>query len=276
MTTEKTETRTALPVRPMNAGQEPASYPLASPASLSPDAQHVYLHGRGQRLDRDLFDPSLRNRFVSREEGAAFKPTERMLAAIAELETARLATYSETYGPQLRVTRVHEQYTYAQGRGAQLIKVSVFEQYPEESQLLAVLIGGDLESRDSRGSVAEVEVRARHENATDFEHDASSTALMVVRNLSQPTFMGYGHMSFTAVLTSAHLYPIGVDPLLADDGDTNPSQICTDCEECHPMAPHLPPKVTSLSGAHFVTVEVRPFRPYLVETPPLFDKASRP
>jgi hypothetical protein len=267
----KAPARSALPVRPMNM-ERAVDYPLAGPSSLSADAQHMYIHGRGRKLDRDVFDRSQRNKYVSGEDAEAFEPTERMLTAIAELEAVRLASYSTTYGPALRVTRVHEQYTYAQGRGTQLITVSVFDEHPDEAQLLAVIIGGDLEGRDARRGVTEVEVRSRHEDATDFEHDASSTALMVVRNISQPVFLGYGHMSFTGVLTEANLYPIGVDPLTADDGDTSPGEPCTYCEEPHPFAPFQPPKVPALSGAHFVTVEVRPFRPYLVEAPPLFDE----
>jgi hypothetical protein len=270
MTKNQIPARTALPVRPMNADQEPFDYPRALLASLSADAQRMYSLGQGRKLDRDVFDATRRRSHVPPDEAKAFQATERMLAAIAELEAARLATYDTTYGPVLRVTRVHERYTFAQGRGSQLIHVRVFDEHPDDARLLAVLLGGDLESRDTRSSMSEIAVRSRHENATDFEHDASSTAMLTVRNISQPVFAGYGLMSFTGVLTEANLYPIGVDPLNADDGETRPGDTCTRCEEHHPFAPFMPPKVDSLSGAHFVTVEVRPFRPYLVEAPPAF------
>lgn len=263
-----TQKKTAMPIHPMNGA--PLSYPLAAPSSLSADAQLVRADGHHRVLDRDLFEPKRRNTFVRAEEATVFQPTERMLVAIAELESARLATYSTRSGHALHGTPVHEQYTFAQGRGSQFIRISVFDKYLEEARQLVVLIGADLESRDA-GGIPEITIRSRHENATDIEHDASSTALLVLRNATQPVFTGYGRMSFTGVLTEANLYPIGVDPLTVDDGETGPGDICTDCEDPHPFAPYLPPKVDSLSGAHFVTVEMWPLRPYLVAAPPAFD-----
>lgn len=265
----------ALPIRPMNSVDGPMRYPIAPPSSLSADAQLIYADGRRQKLDRDLFDPKRRNAFIRPDEARAFRPTDRMLAGIAELETARLATYDTRIGHTLHCTPVHEHYTFARGRGSQLIKVSVFDEHPEDARLLAVLIGGDLESRDIDGGVHRVAVRSRHEDATDVEHDASSTALLVLRNLSQPIFTGYGRMTFNGVLTEANLYPIGVDPLTADDGRSMVGDTCTDCTTPHPFAPYLPPGVDDLSGAHFVTVETWPLRPYRVSAPPAFDNVRQ-
>jgi hypothetical protein len=258
----------ALIVTPMN--DEPIDYPLALPSTLSSDAQLLHRHGGNAqgRLDRDVFSTE-RVHYVSREDAAAFEPTERMLVAIAELDAAGLSSYDAKY-KSLHVTRVHNEYTFARGRGSQLIKVSTFDKYPEEAELLAVLIGGDLETQGARDAVPEVAVRARHESATDFEHDASSTALLMVRNISQPSFGPYGRMSFSGVLTEARLYPIGVDPVNESDADTRPGSLCDTCDDPHPFAPFQPPFVSGLKGPKFVTVETRPLRPYLVAAPPAF------
>lgn len=248
----------------------PIDFPLVNLSALSHDALHLYRSTRGGRLNRDVFDPTTRNRYISPAEERAFEPTTRMLAAIKELETARLATYSSSHGHNLSIARVHEHYTAAYGRGSQLIRVSTFTDRPDEAQLLAVLVGGDLESRDvSAFRLSEIAVRSRHEDATDFEHDASSTAQLVVRSAAPPVFTGYGHMRFQGVLTEANLYPLGADPLQQSDEDTRyDGELCDSCETPHPFAPYLPPKATWLQGPVFVIVESLPLRPYLVAAPP--------
>jgi hypothetical protein len=249
---------------------EPIRYPLVNLSALSSDALRMYRCTRGGRLNRDVFDDATRNRYITPAEERAFEPTPRMLAAIKELEGARLATYSNTHGHSLSLTRVHEHYTVAYGRGSQLIRVSTFTDQPHEAQLLAVLVGGDLESRDSSAfRVGEIAVRSRHEDATDFEHDASSTAQLVVRNPAPPVFTGYGRMQFHGVLTEANLYPLGADPLAQSDEDNRyVGELCDSCETPHPYAPHLPPKSAWLQGPTFVIVEALPLRPYLVAAPP--------
>jgi hypothetical protein len=254
----------ALHVEPMN--DQPIEYPLVNLSALSEDALHMYKHGGGRSLDRDTFDPKARNRFVSVTEERTFQPTDRMMEAIRELEAGNLATYSSKYGHSLSVTRIHEHYTVAFGRGSQLIRVSTFEDYPDESELLAVLVGGDLEHRDS-GPIrtGEMVVRSRHEDATDFEHDASSTAQLTVRFTGPPTFSGYGGMEFFGVLSGASLYPLGTDPVNQSDADTKyDGELCDTCETPHPFAPFLPPTATWLKGPTFVKVEVLPLRPYTV------------
>lgn len=262
---EKTPREHALPVRPMNR-ERPIDYPTAALSSLSDDARVLHRRG-GHKLDRDVFNEKMRNRYVSEEDARDFRPTERMLAAIAELEAAGLARYDAGYRSFYK-TEVCDEYTYATGRGSQLIKVSTFVDYPGEAKLLAVLIGADFEGRQGPAGT-EISIRSRHEDATDVEHDASSTALLTVRNISAPDFTGYGRMTFSGVLTKVHLYPIGTDPLVVDDGDTRPGAVCTDCEKPHPFAPFLPPEIESLKGPQFVTVEALPLRPYLVAAPPL-------
>jgi hypothetical protein len=256
------------PVKPMD--NRPIQYPLVNLSALSDDGLKMYRSTRGGRLNRDIFDATTRNRYISPAEERAFEPTKRMLAAIKELEDARLATYSNTHGHSLSLTQVHEHYTVAYGRGSQFIKVSTFSKHPEETKLLAVLVGGDLESREvSVNRLHEVSVRCRHEDATDFEHDASSTAQLVVRNPTLPVFAGYGRMRFHGVLTEANLYPLGADPLQQTDEDTNEAgEPCTSCEVPHPFAPYLPPAADWLQGPIFVVVETLPLRPYLVAAQP--------
>lgn len=255
-------------VKPMD--DRPIEYPLVNLSALSDDALHMYKHGGGRCLNRDVFDPKTRNRWITPAEEKAFQPTDRMMAAIKALEAANLATYSNKYGHSLSVTRVHEHYTVAYGRGSQLIRVNTFTDHPQEAQLLAVLVGGDLESRDSSAfKVSEIVVRSRHEDATDFEHDSSSTAQLVVRAPAPPVFTGYGRMEFHGVLTEANLYPLGADPLQQSDKDTKyDGELCDSCNPPHPYAPFLPPKATWLQGPTFVIVEALPLRPYLVAAPP--------
>lgn len=255
-------------VKPMD--DRPIQYPLVNLSALSSDALSMYRNGRGRRLNRDIFDAKTRNRYISPAEERVFEPTKRMLKAIKELEVAGLATYSSSHGHSLSVTDVHEYYTVAYGRGSQLIRVSTFTDRPDEAQLLAVLVGGDLESRDSSAfRLSEIAVRSRHEDATDFEHDASSTAQLVVRNPAPPVFTGYGRMQFHGVLTEVHLYPLGADPLQQSDADTKyDGEPCDSCETPHPYAPYLPPKAAWLQGPVFVIVETLPLRPYLVAAPP--------
>lgn len=257
----------ALQVEPMN--DQPIKFPLMMPDSLSADAQLMYRSTRGGRLNRDIFDPKTKNRYITPAEEKAFKPTDRMMTAIQELQAARLATYSDSYGYTLSLTHVHEHYTVASGRGSQLIRVSTFTDHPQESQLLAVLVGGDIESRTAGDHrLGETVVRSRHEDATDFEHDSSSTAHLVVRNPTPTVFTGYGQMEFQGVLTEANLYPLGTDPLKQSDVDTKyDGELCDTCETPHPFAPYLPPKAAWLQGPTFVIVEVLPLRPYTVAEP---------
>lgn len=258
----------AMSVKPMD--DRPIRYPLVNLKALSEDARTMYRYGRGRSLSRDVFDPKTRNRYITPAEERLFQPTDRMMAAISELETAQLATYSNSHGHRMAVTLVHEHYTVAYGRGSQLITVKTFAYHPDEAELLAVLVGGDLESRDSSAfQLNEVSMRCRHEDATDVEHDASSTAQLVVRNAAPPTFTGYGRMQFHGVLTEANLYPLGTDPLQQRDEDTRDTgDLCTSCEKPHPFAPYMPPKAAWLQGPQFVIVETLPLRPYLVAAPP--------
>lgn len=260
-----TSTHTARPPRPMNHDREPLNWPLMAPAALGDDARLLYGGGRQRTLDRNWFDRRERNRYLTPEEKEAYVPTDRDLAAVAEIEAARLGSYRPEYR-NLYLSAVADGYTVAEGRGSQFIRVSLFDDHHEDGQLLAVLVGADLESRDQRsGGMPEVSVRARHDTATDHEHDASSTALFVVRNPTMPVFSGYGHATFLGVLGDVRLYDLGVDPLTAADGHErfDPSELCETCDEPHPYAPFLPPERPELAG-RLVKVELLPLRPYLV------------
>jgi len=258
----------AMPVRPMDS--RPITYPTKGLSSLSEDARVMYEHGRGPSLNRDVFDPKTRGRWVSPAQEKAFTPTDRMMAGIRELESAGLARYSDSHGHSLSLTRIHDHYTVAFGRGSQLIKVSTFAKYPEDSELLAVLVGGDLgNGQASSDRLPEWTVRCRHEDATDIEHDASRTAEIVINNPTMPVFSGYGRMRFHGVLTDARLYPLGADPLHQTDADTDgDGELCTLCETPHPFAPFLPPPARWLKAPTFVVVDAYPLRPYLVAAPP--------
>lgn len=261
----------ALPVRPMN--DQPLRYPVASLRDLSQDARFLYGYlcenWPSDRLDRDIFDPACLDNFIPAARGEAFQPTDRMEKAIEELVSMELAVVSPG-SRRVRIKRVHENYTVAVGRGSQLIRVSTFDDFALDSVLLAVIVGGDLESRQSAaGASSEIAVGSRHEDATDEEHSPARTSRLVIWNPSIPAFNGNGEMSFDGVLVDANLYPLGADPLKQVDADTGRSQqICTDCSRAHPFAPFLPPKADWLAQPALVHVEVLPLRPYLVADPP--------
>lgn len=262
------ENRVVRKVRPMNKPKKAIDWPVALPSSLSEDAQTLYGSGATRTLDRDPFDRAIRNRFVPREEQEAYVASERVLVAAAELNSAALGSYEPEYRT-LYATAVHEHYTFAEGRGTQLIHVYALDPggYVDK-RLLAVLVGADIESRSNTGryDISETWVNARHWDATDAEHDASSTALLKILNPTAPTFTGYGRMAFTGLLVEAHLYGLGVDPLTVGDGDVDPGDVCTDCKKQHPFAPYQPPKIDSISERPIlVQVECLPIRPYLVQ-----------
>lgn len=257
-----TTIQSSMPIRPMN--DDPFVYPTAPFASLSEDARFVYryaLRNRTSRIDRDIFDKKQRNAYLG-HNAPKFDPTERMSAAFAELQRTGLGSYDAEYG-WLRVQQVRDDYTVAHGRGAHFMTVSTFTDHLDYAVRLATLIGADFESTNPRPGVKELTLRARHVDATDFEHDASSTALLTIRNISEPEHMGYGHQRYIGVLAEARLYPIGVDPTQVEDDDTRPGR-CDTCEDRHPFAPYQPPVVATLQVPTFVVVETFPYRPYLV------------
>ena len=94
-----------LHVKPMN--ERPIQYPLINLSSLSDDALHMYKHGGGRSLNRDIFDPKTKNKYITAVEERTFVPTDRMMEAIRELEAGNLATYSSKYGHSLSVTKIH-------------------------------------------------------------------------------------------------------------------------------------------------------------------------
>lgn len=262
---------TAVVVQAKAMNEEPICYPVLNPSSLSEDAQLVYRRCRGDRLDRDVFDDATGNRYISPQEAGAFQPGDRMTAAIRELEGAGLARHAHgPYGHTLNITTVHAHYTVAAGRGSQLIRISVFDRFTENAELLAVLIGADLQSRGGNPArLDEMIVDARHETARDVEHDASTTARLIIQNPTPAQFLDNGRLRFHGVLSEAWLYPLGSDPLEQEDSDTKGTNTpCTVCPEPHPFAPYLPPEASWLDRPTFVTVEAFPLRPYLVAEQP--------
>lgn len=249
----------------MNGDQKPIDWPTAQPSALSEDAQTIYRYAdSGRPLSRDYLDPKARRRYVSQEEGSSYEPSERVLAAIAELKAVGLADFKRK-DKFLFINRVSENYTVAEGRGSQLIRAYIRNEETMTAKLLSVFVGGDIESRDSRsGEIPELTVRVRHATATDPEHDAASTALLTISAPTFPSFTGYGRMTFKGFLTEAWLYPMGTDPLVQDGLD--PEDLCSHCDEAHPFAPYLPPRV-ELPLSHrgtVVEIECLPLRPYLV------------
>ena len=265
---EKTD-QTTRPVRFMNDEARPLTWPIAAPASLGEDARTLYSDGHSIKLDRDYFAPRARSWHVARDTGDKYEPTPRDLAAIAEIEAYRLGSFSKQY-KQLSFTPTRDDYTVVEGRGSQYVEVYVHEgESLTERRLLAVLVGADLEMRGAylRTAMRELVVRARHEDATDFEHDASSTALLTILNPTPAEFTSYGRVTLSGLLTEAKVYSLGVDPLAQSDEDMQAGEVCTACFPAHPFAPYLPPELLPLGGRPLVVdIECLPIRPYLMRS----------
>lgn len=260
-----------LPVRPMNDAETLLNYPRVNPLDyaghISRDAALLLSRFGKRAINFDIFDPKAkppRPRYGT--TGTIFTPTPRILAAIQELVDARLAYYDHRNNEHLlNAPSLHREYTVAHGRGSSFIRVSTFTESADDAELLAVLIGADLETQDSRHNrMPQLMVRARHENGTDIEHDSSSTALFTIQNPTMPVFTGYGGMELQGTLSSARFYHLGFNPLSADDGETVPGEHCTECTPPHPFVAYQPSECSTIDYPVYVKVEVLPLRPYLV------------
>lgn len=259
---------------PMNAPDEdsgPITWPITSPSSLGEDAKLLYKLANTETpsltIHRDWFDGTSPNRYVRSQDAKSYVPSERDLSAIAEIVNARLGTYNPERR-RLHVERLHENYTVAYGRGSQLIQVYVSESahFSHEGQLLATLVGADLESRRNNTSLASIEILARHETATDSEHDASATAALSILAPSIQ-FIGYGSLDIHGFLDEAKLYPIGTDPTQLDDDGIAAGEMCDSkhCSTPHPFAPYRPDEISIGRKRLFVQATAYPLRPYLVQ-----------
>lgn len=250
-----TATPRAVEVTPMN--DRPFTYPTSGMQGLGEDALNLLRRGRDWQVDCDPFE---RPRFISREERDAYRPSERVKAAMDELAQAGLATLG---GGTFNPIQVSEEYTVANGRGSLFMKVTLDGR---DGPLLATLVGADIESKGANGYSRPPSwiLRARHESATDFEHDASSTAWIEVLVPTSITPDMYGGMSFFGTLGEVRLYPLGTDPLQAEDRDTQQGgdELCNRCDEPHPFAPYMPPEVSMAS--RIVHVQAYPMRPYAI------------
>lgn len=255
------------PSIPMN--DEPITYPTVTLAELSEDA-HTLLRAvhEDSRLE---FDPLASNarRPYDRPEGKV-AVSERLRAAIEEVVASGHGTWNEEY-QWMHTTRAHGDYTVAVGRGTQFARVYLLR-YPgdRDGLLLAVALGADLTSSHDQNGHTSYRLRARHEDATDFEHDASSVLDIKIDFAHPPTFGDYGRVELTGVATEIRAYPLGMDPLDATDVDNrSPREVC-DSEHCdpHPFAPFLPPVLNLPTRA--VRVELLPLRTYQVAAPPAF------
>lgn len=224
---------------------QPPRYPIAHPSTLSPQAQIVYASGFRSRLDRDLLDPRTHRRYADRAAAETFEPSDALVDAIEELVAAGLADYDWAFH-NLGIRDVHTHYTRATGAGAWLAEVRLvplaYAANPlREGTLLAVIDGADLDISHTDGSWSIGRLRAPHASATDFEHSRSMTALL---EIASPTLLSMNgtRSVYAGTLIDARLYPLGVDPLTAHDGDTLPGE-CNDTgtdHVPHPFAPYLP------------------------------------
>lgn len=250
-----TATPRAVEVTPMN--DRPFTYPTSGMQGLGEDALNLLRRGHDWQVDCDPFE---RPRFISREERDAYRPSERVKAAMDELAQAGLATLG---GGTFNPIQVSEEYTVANGRGSLFMKVTLDGR---DGPLLATLIGADIEPKDFNGySIPSWVLRSRHESATDFEHDASSTAWIEVLAPTNVVPGMYGGMSFFGTLGGVRIYPLGTDALQEEDEDTQcDTEPCDRCDEPHLFAPYMPPEL-NMKG-RIVHVQTYPMRPYAIAT----------
>jgi len=246
------------------------TYPLTHPSMLSLDALVVYYAGTDDqgRLYRDPF-VAAEVTVGPRVQREVYRPSERFLAAVQELQASGLGFYDRRLGI-LRTTGVHPLYTVARGHGMYFAQVSVIsaDQVHRPSAhsglLLATFVGADFNLRNTDGAWAVWCLEVLHATATDVEHDDAKVARMIVAN---PVIMATvdGMVEYAGTLTDARLYPPGTDPLTVADVDTTPG-VCDEEDEPHPFAPYLPPQRGDVAALvpSLVTVETYPLRSFEV------------
>lgn len=275
MTQDNEHVQLFSPDRHSRHERTPIRYPTANVAQLSDDARAMLsaINRVGfVKLDHDVFEP----RASRLRSDPDFAITDRMRSSLEELDRHRLAHWRHG-SLQPTAVPVSKHYTYARGAGSLLIQVSLLGPNGHRNRLLATLVGGEIESRSEHEQLTNYTLRTRHPNATDFEHDSSSTAVLDVLNPSTPTFFG-SHMRFVGTLHKAALYPLGFDPLRALDrrGDHYGACRSDDCREPHPFAPYMPPIVRELKLPRLVLVETWPIVGLPVAEIPPYDDSIEP
>lgn len=240
------------------------TYPTGTWRDLSADARHLLAVAAGSSSGKFHRDPFAKGYHPYQDKMGL---TERMRAAVDELEAIGVAKWREEY-LSLSTTPIHTAYTIAQGRGSNFVRVYADDPdlYPR-GILLAVALGGDIRPSDLWGRPG-AELVVRHHTATDFEHDAAYTMRMSMWMIGSPELSDYGGAKVQGVVRDYYAYPMGVDPTKVEDDET-PEKMCTSehCETPHPFAPYLPPQLEALTG-ELVTIELRPMRPWRIAAPP--------
>lgn len=164
--------------------------------------------------------------------------------------------------------KLHPLYTEVSGTGALDITVRVlahdrlYDWRTDRAPLLAKITGGEFSS-EGPDPLSPWKVGARDDETTDFEHDSARFIDLGVVN---PALMSnYNDSHYVGVLTSARLWPTGVDPATSGDGDSD-ACICDGWpgkpgeHTPHRIAAYLPPvreEVDALLPC-FVVVTTRP------------------
>lgn len=233
------------PLPPKVMTHRPMDYPTVSVSSLSEDAKSLL--GVNRRLNPDVAQKR----------------------AIDELVDAHVARWDATNG-WLNVIDLHPDYTVATGRGTQFVQVYYQRLGSHRRQLLATVLGADLRTL-TRHEAPVHQIVARHEDATDFEHDAAHVFDLELGYAAPIQFLDYGQTRIKGTMTALRAYPFGIDPLDVVDaylGSTGREHgLCTDCTTPHAFAPHLPPESPIALVNNTTDVELFPMAYYEVITP---------
>lgn len=138
-------------------------------------------------------------------------------------------------------------------------KISVYENYyGREGNALFEIDNGEFTLRPENGN--EFDIRSRHENGTDVEHDA---AYLITLGGSGAVFKGvYGpRLEFTGVLMEGRWYDedYKIEPgakTPREDDDCDIIEMCDSehCEKPHLIMPYLPPERTPMRARSVVVV----------------------
>ncbi len=240
---------------------QPVTIPRLSPHDLSPAAAKAIAVARNHPAAAGDLDPAVL--------------AELVMSGLIRLVPRYVTGVDDPIDGSARVspTRAHPLVSACDiGRGPSDIDVYLTALDGGDPLLIAALRGAELSQQGAaHGELPRWRIAVRS-GATDFEHDSCRHADLELIGL---TLAGSTHGIFelAGTLAGIRMFPLGVDPLAFDDGESSPgwchSEQCQG-ESAHRIAAYIPPERDDLRRAfagRLVSVVVYP-RPGLSEEGP--------